>query len=985
MAETRKILLDVQARTGDAEKRLQDITLELAQNRTELRELNKAYQQGLISNEKYGKSVAELTVENKELGAEQRQLQRQIINTNKATNSLEGSNEQLKAQLSLLRAEYDRLSQAGRESTEEGRRLTQVTDEITQTLKANEAAIGDNRRNVGNYTSALDGLSGAINKVLPGFSGVISGAKSGNEGFAKIAGSAGKLGGVAGKLGKILGGPLVAALVSLVAVGVKAAEAIADVTREFEPLRRQVNALTGAEGDSLDALTGRIQGIAKTFDADFNDVLRAANTAAVEFGIPITDALTQIEEGFLNGASVSGQYLDTLQEYPSQLRAVGLSLEETNALLLQQTQDGVFSDKGIDAIKEAGLRLRELPDATRKALDGIGLQSDVIQESLETNSTTIFEVIQQVSGKLGELEEDSPEVGAAIADIFGGPGEDAGLRYIKTLANIDRDLSSVSLASEEFVDRQRRQLELTQDLSAAQAELSGNFAPVVAAFDRFGDFVLLKVVQGFNAIVEFITVTIPAGFRGFIAVVGQARQALQDFVNRTVLDIQIVAKEVQNFFSFSDTVESELNDLRTQRAGFAETGTSLAEAFSEAYNESVTASTLNTAARIVEAEREATRIAGIERKKREEQEAAEREKAAAAALREAERVERERIQILRDGINERIAEEQLGIIEIENNRLLSEQRRIELVAEREQRIADLRKETALIGIEESSAEYKLIIAQTAQEIVEIERQAQAEIQAIRDAADAQEAAEIAQRLEAERLAADEAVRIAAEQSQKEFQLIEQRRQAERAAAEEKKILQEQGLNLAQQTFSAAANLLGEQSALGKAAAIASATISTYQAAATALANPPGPPFTIPLAAIAVAAGLQQVRQIVSVQEPSFADGGPTGRGFAPDRAIPGRRIAGIVHDNEYVVPSAVLSNPVGASLVSGLERIRQTGSFANGGFTGVQSAADQSAAAVATGNQLTQAIKSLPNPVVDVREITDTQTRVTVKENTGRL
>ena len=39
--------------------------------------------------------------------------------------------------------------------------------------------------------------------------------------------------------------------------------------------------------------------------------------------------------------------------------------------------------------------------------------------------------IDRLSEKLNEVEEDSPVVGAAIADIFGGAGEDAGVGHLR--------------------------------------------------------------------------------------------------------------------------------------------------------------------------------------------------------------------------------------------------------------------------------------------------------------------------------------------------------------------------------------------------------------------------------------------------------------------------------------------------------------------------------------------------------------------------
>ena len=76
------------------------------------------------------------------------------------------------------------------------------------------------------------------------------------------------------------------------------------------------------------------------------------------------------------------------------------------------------------------------------------------------------------------------------------------------------------------------------------------------------------------------------------------------------------------------------------------------------------------------------------------------------------------------------------------------------------------------------------------------------------------------------------------------------------------------LQVASAAFSAISQIAGEQSAVGKAAAVAAATINTYQAATNALANTPAPPpFPQIAAGVAIAAGLAQVRQILAVDTP----------------------------------------------------------------------------------------------------------------------
>ena len=139
----------------------------------------------------------------------------------------------------------------------------------------------------------------------------------------------------------------------------------------------------------------------------------------------------------------NGEFLDSLKEYPAYFKEAGISADQFVAIIAETNKQGIFSDKGIDTIKEANIRLREMTDSTAAALEGIGLNSKKIQKELQSGSITTFEVMQLVSDKLNELPESSAAVGTAIADIFGGPGEDAGLKYIRTLKDISTNLDEV--------------------------------------------------------------------------------------------------------------------------------------------------------------------------------------------------------------------------------------------------------------------------------------------------------------------------------------------------------------------------------------------------------------------------------------------------------------------------------------------------------------------------------------------------------------
>lgn len=225
-----------------------------------------------------------------------------------------------------------------------------------------------------------------------------------------------------------------------------------------------ITQLTGETGDEMLKLRNNVQAVAEHFGADFNEVLQSANNLSKAFGISIEDAMKLVQDGFVSGANANGEFLDTLKEYPRYFKEAGLSAEDFVAITTNAATQGVFSDKGVDVIKEGNLRIREMTTATADALNNIGISAEQVQADLQAGSITTFDVMQMVAAKLNELPASSAAVGTAIADIFGGPGEDAGLEYIKTLANIQLNMDAVKAATQGTAEQQERQIQAQENI-----------------------------------------------------------------------------------------------------------------------------------------------------------------------------------------------------------------------------------------------------------------------------------------------------------------------------------------------------------------------------------------------------------------------------------------------------------------------------------------------------------------------------------------
>ncbi len=341
---------------------------------------------------------------------------------------------------------------------------------------------------VGRLKSMVDNHNKSIRETAKQWDKSTNAAKR-NEGIL------GKLKGAAGQLLPAFG------FAALIGGAIKAGKALFDMYMNTAKARREAERLTGLSGKPLADFTAGVQATAKTFNQDFNQLLVGVNSIAQTMGISVDEALKKVNDGFLTGADSSGEFLDIIREYGVQFRAAGLSADESIALISQQVKSGIYSDKGIDAIKEATISIREMTPATRAAIEGIGLSTTTMQQQLRDGTITVFDAIQQISNKMAELPPQSSEVGTALADIFRGAGEDAGLEYITMLGTAEMSLEKLKAGAGENAVAQEKLLQANQKLNQAWSELMGTGT---GTFDAIKAFAIDLAATGISKVAQGI-------------------------------------------------------------------------------------------------------------------------------------------------------------------------------------------------------------------------------------------------------------------------------------------------------------------------------------------------------------------------------------------------------------------------------------------------------------------------------------------------
>ena len=371
----------------------------------------------------------------------------------------------------------------------------------TDYVKRNSDRYTQQKMNIGNYTESIKQAWMELNNLNDSMQnlGIMGG------GFGSSLGALGDIGGI---FESIKGYSSVFSnkwLLGLGAIGGGAALGVGwwvNYNKGLVEATRLTQQFTEKSGDDLKEYRTEVQTIADYYNKDFREVLIGANAVSKQFGIDASEAIKLIQDGFIAGADANGEFLDTLREYPAYFKEAGISAETFIAITAQAAKSGIYSDKGVDVIKEGNLRIREMTTATAAALEGIGISATEVQEQLKSGQKTTFDIIQMVSERLNELPDSASVVGTALADIFGGPGEDAGLQYIRTLKDIKTNLKDVKDETGKLGEAQEDMIESQKRLATAVADLfdstGGSFETMTAKIKTFGNTVIADLLEQIN-------------------------------------------------------------------------------------------------------------------------------------------------------------------------------------------------------------------------------------------------------------------------------------------------------------------------------------------------------------------------------------------------------------------------------------------------------------------------------------------------------
>lgn len=612
VSEDKQQILDIKVKYEDAIYGIIRYKEKIDQLKQSIKDLKQQEKDKTITTNEMKVQTEAINATIKEYQYNVRALQKEIQNNVRTENEQEGSLKQLRAQLSNATKAYDEMSRAERESSK-GQEMQEQIQDLIEELKEAEEATGRFQRSVGSYyDSMIKAADDLQNTEFFGFDVVD------DTGIGKVMEMGKSVEDLRVKFGalkktalSLLTNPYFLAMAGVAGVGM-AFKWFYDYNKGLMEATRLTQQFTGLTGDEMKSVRNEVLAVSNTFGLEFTETMQSANTMSKAFGISVSESLKIMQDGLVSGANANGEFLDTIKEYPRYFKEAGLSAEEMVAISTQATKEGIFSDKGVDTIKEGNLRLREMTTATAAALDGIGISSKQVQKDLQDGSKTTFQVMQEVANKLKELPQSSAAVGSAIANIFGGPGEDAGLAYIEMLGDIELDMDKVKAKSGDIAKAQEDELNATKELQDAMDSLfdytGGGFEKMKAQLSTIAKksltAVIKGVIQAINYFIDWyneslllrgVIQTLGAAFRGVWSVVrgvanliidamkqvGRSLKGALDILEGIVtFDLSKAQQGFKEIFDLSKFIKEGWNDIK-------QTGADFGNAFADGYENAV--------------------------------------------------------------------------------------------------------------------------------------------------------------------------------------------------------------------------------------------------------------------------------------------------------------------------------------------------------------------------------------------------------------
>lgn len=182
-----------------------------------------------------------------------------------------------------------------------------------------------------------------------------------------------------------------------------------------------------ATSNQVQDVVQQLQGLTRTTEATAAESSRSISTL-MRTGLAgsVSEASDIITAGFQSGLDVSGDWLDTINEYSTQFRKFGLDAREVMTLLKQGLEGGARdTDKVADSLKEFSIRAVDGSKSTKEGFEALGFSAEDMSRRFAAGGDSAHAALGSVFDALKRI--DDPMQQALIWQrLFGTQFEDMG-------------------------------------------------------------------------------------------------------------------------------------------------------------------------------------------------------------------------------------------------------------------------------------------------------------------------------------------------------------------------------------------------------------------------------------------------------------------------------------------------------------------------------------------------------------------------------
>lgn len=230
-------------------------------------------------------------------------------------------------------------------------------------------------------------------------------------------------------------------------------ESFGDIETALIQVRQNMRNLSD---DELESVIIKATALGTTFDAEINEVTRAATNLMTNFGMDSSNAFDLMATGAQNGLNFSNELFDNLAEYSPLWADMGYSAEEMFGILQAGAEQGVYNfDYLNDVMKEFQIRATDGSKATTEAVAALGPEVQKVWTAFSKGEATVSQMSQVAVAELLKIDDKVKQNELGVA-LFGTKWEDLGGDVVLSMLSAGEALTGFEGAMDSIVVTQEQ-------------------------------------------------------------------------------------------------------------------------------------------------------------------------------------------------------------------------------------------------------------------------------------------------------------------------------------------------------------------------------------------------------------------------------------------------------------------------------------------------------------------------------------------------